>query len=463
MSLARQSIFTQPRTSLDYFQDEINRYCASIGAADLALSEKELEQLEWLMATSFVTPEARAQNSADPLVFEIKRAIARRYSFELLIKGDEGSYQKFIAQQPEPKLAKEDFEKLSTEARNLSDDEKSVIRLGCLLTTTDKARRLLMERNPSNDSEEFLTQLATWLDADFNVQSLFPIAQGLTAVQTEMLTKMYWPNTHLRHMLQTEGGDNMTASLQAGIAQGDFTLQDFTVLKWRWLTVAFGFAAGSGAKYYNADIHYLTSLVNSELEKCFTVAGYSYLDGYLLQRAARAGLRNGDAELLDKYFFGHLVAFSNQVHVMNEDQGAIVFEAYIRAQQQMLDHEEKLAISYHRIRKNPAAVTPTYVTSVYSTAYDLVLNQRLADGKTREVAAAGALHESTQFICCILNNLYKHSPVQRISLADLAQKPKLTSVLAAWQQNHDSLEFKLTPDYKMDVTFREVRATHRMI
>jgi hypothetical protein len=476
---ASPALFTHTKTPFEHFKDDIQRYCTSIGAGPLNLTDHELLQLEWLVANTFITPEARTQTTADPIPFEIKRAIARRFSFELLLKGDADSYQKFIAQQAEPKLTLEHFHEISVDAKTLEEDEKAVIRLSCLLTLTAKARTLLRDKSPSNDSEEFLTQLAGWLDTDDQVKSLFPIAHDLTSKQTRLLTKMYWPNTHLRHMLQTEGGDNMTASFKQGIKDGSFTIDDFAVLKWRWMTVAFGFAAGSGAKYYNADIHYLTQTVNTELEEIlylphltgtvlehsFPNENSSFLDGYLLKRAEKAGLRNGHASLLEKYFFGHLAAFSNQVHILNDDLGTIVFDAYIKSQEEMLHQGiggASLAAHYDRIRRNPDAVTPTYVTSVYSTAYDLLYNQRVQLGESPEDARDAALFESTQFICYVLVELYQCDPTRRISLQAVAQKPEVTPLLTAWQENHNSLDFDLNENLEMEVTIKRSAASNRM-
>jgi hypothetical protein len=474
-AISSPALFAHTKTPFEHFKEDVQRYCASIGAEQLRLTDNELLQLEWLVANTFITPEARTQATADPIPFEIKRAIARRFSFELLLKGDDASYQKFVAQQPEPKLSQEHFNEISVDAKTLDDDEKVVIRLSCLLTLTVKARTLLSDKSPSNDSEEFLTQLAGWLDTDAEVKRLFPIAQDLTPEQTRLLTKMYWPNTHLRHMLQTEGGDNMTASFTQGIKDGRFTVDDFLVLKWRWLTVAFGFAAGSGAKYYNADIHYLTQTVSMALEEylhlprltgaglehSFAREDYSFLNSYLIERAEQAGLRNDRVTLLEKYFFGHLAAFSNQVHVLNDNLGSTVFAAYIKSQEDLLVNcslEDSLAASYDQIRKNPQAVTPTYVTSVYSTAYDLLYNQQLQKGNSAGEARTQALYESTQFICHVLAELYKCDPTQRISLQAVAQKTNLTPLLAAWQENHDSLNFSLNESMEMQVTIKR-RAT----
>jgi hypothetical protein len=259
-------------------------------------------------------------------------------------------------------------------------------------------------------------------------------------------------------MLQTEGGDNMTASLKAGIAKNEFTLEeDFAVYKWRWLTVSFGFDAGSGAKYHNAEIHALTKMVISELEQCFEKPDHSYLDGYLMQRAKLAGLDRPtfDFTLDEKaqYFLGHLAAFSNKVHVITFEMGSALLAGYVNylyAQEDYVSVESaSLPELYTQVRKNPNAITPTYVTSVFSVAYDVIYKREgdklAADARTK------ALTESTQFICQVLTALYtltlEMEAPRRISLFRMASAETVKRML---EEPSSQLTFKLNDKFEME-------------
>jgi hypothetical protein len=103
------------------------------------------------------------------------------------------------------------FKKLSEEAISLDENAKAAIRISCFLSISDKAKEVLKENGYtlSNDSEDFLSQLAVILQEN---NALFPITKSLTTYQVELLQKVFWPNMHLRHMMYTEGGINMTKS-----------------------------------------------------------------------------------------------------------------------------------------------------------------------------------------------------------------------------------------------------------
>jgi hypothetical protein len=431
----------------------VKNYCATIGHENFELSEDELQQLSWYMTSTVVSPEARNVNPFSPLHFEVMRSLSRRISFELLLKGDRPSYEKFIKEQSQP-LSYEEFEVLAEEAQALPANVVTIIKLSCLLTITEKAKSTM--QISLNDSEEFLTRLADVLQ-DPAARQLLPIAKTLTPAQAAVLKKIYWPNMHLRHMLQTEGGDNMTATFNKGIADGEFSQADYLAWKWRWLTVSFGFSAGSGAKYYDKNVHMLTMMVTSELEKSFSInPQYSYLDGYLIKRAELAGL-DDDSEKV-RYFLGHLAAYSNQVQIIDYDSGAIVRSGYELYRIETGDHGA-LAESYHRVRKNLLTVTPTYVTSVYSTAYAILYQQHIDDKRDAPVAKILALKASTQFMCYVFAALFSNSCENRISMYALAQRSALAPILKDWQIDTNVFEFKLNQQFEMTVAKKEAASS----
>ncbi len=284
-------------------------------AYDFTLTPAELSQLRWHLENTQATP----QSSQDERrFFEIKRSLARWWAFVLVNQGDEVSYQKFIVEQQAPVLSFENFKCLSAEAAKLSKLEKEALRVTCFLTITDKAKDVLgkeAELKMSHDSEEFLSELVR-LPQEKTAR--FPLLAALSQEGQELLQKAYWPRTHLRHMLYTEGGNAMFASLQQGIQNGAMTLSGFRLWKWRWLVNLFGWEPGAGSKYYNDTMHTLTYTLLNKLEGCFEHPREEIsLEPYLRERASLAGITpkeeitQGVLPLL-----GHLAALFNKITIL---------------------------------------------------------------------------------------------------------------------------------------------------
>lgn len=410
---------------------------------DMVLTEHELAQLSLHMGNINMTPEARGDDVIDKLHFEVKRSLARRYSFELLLRGDYAAYSEFgLAHHPSVALSFDNFCLLSEEARALDEDIQVAVKATCFLTISDKAKEMLKKSNIvlSNDSEEFLSQLS-YLALENN--SLFPLADSLTATQLKILSKMYWSNMHFRHMLYTEGGVNMTKTFNEGIANGDFSKQDFLAWKWRWLTNLFGFQGGYGAKYYDAQTHFLAQTVIAELEKILIDPDYSYLDHYLLKRAELAGLNDAALSLnsTEQQLLGHLSAYFHQIHVLTPDLGQMLYLGYA-AYKEEFDAEGVLAVRYDEHRKDATAVTPTYVPAILNNAYLTFKNKFKMD-------EADSLKNATQFMCQVLDSLLSTPRDKRISCMNLAKETSLQPILEQWIPDHTVFEFKLNENAEL--------------
>lgn len=424
------------------FKQAIKKYCETMNYHDMNLTDDELAQLSGYMGSKVVTPEARAEDIIDKLHFEIKRGLARRYSFELLLRGDASSYEEFVqAQNKGAIIPLSVFKTLSEEARSLSADLRASITASCLLTINDTVMQALKENGHvlSNDSEEFLSQLIPVVSRS---NSLLPLARPLTPVQLNILQKMFWPTMHFRHMLYTEGGDNMSKSFSDGVIKGDFDKQDFLAWKWRWLTNLFGFQSGQGAKYYDAQTHFLAVTVIAELEKVLADPSYSYLDNYLLKRAELAGLNEAfSLNKVEQQLLGHLASYYNQVNILNPDLGSAIYAGYAEFKKEF-DDAGKLAALYEDQRKDKLAVTPTYVPAVINTAYLVFKNKfKMDDGES--------LKNASQFMCQVLSGLYSLPHDKRISCMNLAKETNLQSILEKWFSNHQSFNFKLNETFEL--------------
>ena len=437
-------LFKIKETEFSSFKRDIDDYCRLLNYHDFILVDAELLQLMWTMGNSYVTPEARGANLADKLHFEIKRGLARRYGFELLLRGDEGSYQEFVqAQRAECRLSVENFKKLSQEAISLNPDAQAIIRVSCLLTISDKEKKVLEEGGYafSNDSEDFLSDIAVILQKN---QGLFPITPVLTQNQLALLEKAFWPTMHLRHMIYTEGGMAMTSTFSAGVRTGKLNADDFKIWQWRWLTNLFGFQAGPAAKYYDSEVHQLVGIVITELENILISPDYSYLDNYLVKRAELAGF-NHDLGLSknDQLLLGHVIAYFNQITIITPDLGRAVLLAYQYFKLECQDTGQ-LAELYNVHSHNPDTITPTYVPAIINTAYVIFK-------KIYAMADIEAIKNATQFMCQFLKALYALSSQQRISCMEIAKEPNLKLILESWLGNHQAIEFMLMEDLQMKV------------
>jgi hypothetical protein len=425
------------------FKQAIKQYCNEQKYSEMNLSDDEITQLSWYMDSYSVTPEARGQDILDKFHFEIKRGLARRYSFELILRGDVFAYDEFTkAQNKNTILEVSSFKQLSEEARLFDEAKKAAIRAGCFLTISDKAKEILKKNNIilSNDSEEFLSQLSVELIKN---RLLFPLTQNLTDEQLNIIQKMFWPNMHLRHMLYTEGGDSMTKTFVDGILNGTFNEQDFLAWKWRWLTNLFGFQGGPGAKYYNAETHLLVSIIIKELDNTLGQPSHSYLDSYLLKRAEMAGFNKEELCLttVEQKFLGHLAAYYHQISILTATEGNALYEGYIAFKKEFKD-AEVLAKLYDDHRKDMLTITPTYVPAVINNAYLIFKNKFRMD-------TSEALKNSSLFMCQLLHKLYSLPHDKRISCMTLAKEPNLQRILENWISNHHAYEFELNENFEL--------------
>ena len=254
---------------------------------------------------------------------------------------------------------------------------------------------------------------------------------------------MFWPNMHFRHMLYTEGGNNMSKSFSDGVLNGDFAKQDFLAWKWRWLTNLFGFQGGQGAKYYDAQTHFLAVTVLTELEKILMDTAYSYLDHYLLKRAELAGLNEINLSKTEQQLLGHLAAYCNQINILTPDLGKMIYAGYAEYQNEFND-AGKLAALYEEQRGDTKAVTPTYVPAVMNTAY-LVFKNKF------KMNEAESLKNASQFMCQILGKLLSCPRDKRISCMNIAKETNLQSILEKWIANHHAVDFKLSENVELMV------------
>ena len=286
----------------------------------------------------------------------------------------------------------------------------------------------------SSDSEEFLSQLAPILVKD---PFLFPITENSSDNARKILSKIFWPLMHLRHMLYTEGGITMTQTFADGIRNNTFSRLDFLAWKWRWLTNLFAFHGGPTAKYYDSETHCLVSMVIAELEKMFDDVEYQYLENYLLARARIAGLTQPELNLtiVEQQFLGHLVAYFHRVNILDNRLGKMVYDGYMAFKNEFQD-EGNLSDLYQKHFQDEQTVTPTYVPAIINNAY-CIFNEKQGEDLLNSIKL------STQFMCTVAANLYALPRHTRIVCMNISKIDVLSKIVEDWRHDHQAFHFVL--------------------
>jgi hypothetical protein len=432
------------------FEQVLQAYCADHGYTHLQLTPAEVTQLSYLVWNEINSPEQREPLTADALNMEIQRSIARAASFEcLFLKDRQNAYKLFTsAQDNKEHLSFDAFNRLCDEAAQLNQDERAAIRATCFLTKSQHADSLLdqVDLNPPRDSEAYLTWLARLGVLYESAENhgvgeiqFAPAIAGLSPAQRQLLSPCFPVDTHLRHMLYTEGSARMFQNLMAMDNAG------LRLFRWRWLTNLFGFRGheGAGAMYYTANVDRLVTLLFDTIDAHKHDGPKKILQAYLMKRSELADLSQPTYPTFqhtanEQLFLGHLAAFAD---VTTPEQGRAILEGYWEYK---TSSKKPLALAdcYHRFTNNANAQTPTYTPAILNTAIRLLSkmqqdNPTLIDGDPVALAV--------QFTCQCLEFIYQQNHQQIISCRNLAWFKNLEPILMQWlTHGKQVLPFKLT-------------------
>lgn len=318
----------------------------------LALPKQIIQQLAFLQANAIKTSESNvrlANKEPDNLHIEIKRALTRWYCLKLLLDGGVEAYQKFTrAQSNAEKLSNDSFEVLSRFLNRLSPAAKHVIEITCFLTISDHAKDLAKTNNAkfSPDSEKFLTDTIT------QCIDIYPAVALLNAEAKNLLPAAYLPDTHGRHMLYTEGGNNMFAELRKRFREKSISDAEYQIWFARWIINIAGFRGHEnphGSLYLTEKTALALFDLCDEIDRLKRNSEYDVLSGYLHIRAKNLGVKN--------LYLAHLGA---SMRLYTKEQGSEL-QAWFDALAQ--SHQVQLVQGYDKIRKT-LKVTPTYQVAV---------------------------------------------------------------------------------------------------
>jgi hypothetical protein len=425
------------------------------GEFAIVLTENEIEQLTRLVENKYVTPEARDDPNCIPINFEIKRCITRVMSFQLLLTDKlEIAYALFIKDQPQEScLSFKTFKELSASAKTLTPKQQAIQRTVAFLTSSTISLSIFSEHGlpAPKDSEQFLTSMSHSLIDQRRTGAaniLMPATNDLSQEQLNSLMHIFLKDTHIRHIMYTEGGANMLKELQTAIKEKRLTKEQFAEYEWRWRINLFGFQAGCGAKYYSNTTHQLFEVITTELIKLFDYPDHHPLVGYLMRRAEMAGFSarglgsfsllssyigiTGNDLKLTKQFFGHLVAMFD---ITDSELGARVQAGFERYQQS--NPENNLVKQYAVFIVDDSVKTPTYTPAIYKSARQIFA----------ELGHKDDIELATQFTCQVLASLHQlNLSEQIIACRNLAWKPNLAPHIKHWLEHNKAMEFALHPE-----------------
>jgi hypothetical protein len=450
-----------------------SKYCETEFLEKLiSLSEAEITQLNlYQPKVDGVSPEVRNDASpASSLHFEVKRALSRVYGFLLLLSDDKEAYAHFVQGQSAA-LSQEAFEKLTQETKNLNEDQKAIIRTTCFLTISQQSIAALKLKGiePSKDSEVFLTQVAALAETS---PDIMPAIDALSISQRASLIKAYWYETHFRHLLFLEGGENMVRELRKGIKSGEFTREDFKLWVWRWRTNLFGFKGGNSPVNYDAITHQFSELLIEELNKLFDSPEMDFMTSYLgkLQKVLNLNQYSDLSETEKAYIARLVISLHDKKDLATPEGARDIIKLYRQFKENAPQEAEQLIESFEKFIKNADIKTPTYVPAILNGA----LNLFTKDEKLKALLPGGF----TPLQAAILFNFHYSSVIyQRAILDDLprisamifAKEDSLKKNLLTWLNTGMNAQFNFSdeldlqmqpPQYGVVISLGEIASTN---
>lgn len=168
---------------------------------------------------------------------------------------------------------------------------QAAMKATCFITISDKAKALAKQSAFlfSPDSEKFVTDVVS------QCPQIYPLYTELESEAQQALPYAFLKDSHGRHMLYTEGGNNMFAELQTRIKNKALTKQQYELWFSRWVINIAGFRGHeepAGSIYLTQNKANCIFALKQELDKLWQDPAYDVLKGYLTIRAEWLGVNN---------------------------------------------------------------------------------------------------------------------------------------------------------------------------
>lgn len=257
------------------------------------LNRPIIEQLEWIQKNSVYTSQSSIQTIDDSVNIEVKRTLARFNCYKLLVEGGSKAYLAFIeAQSSDVVLSETAFNTLSQYIRELSSSSLKCLMATCFITMSDEAIKATPEdlrHNLPVDSEQFITYFVT------HHASLLPICRLLDPDEITLLPYAFYKNSHVRHMLDMEGGYNMVSSIAEAIRLRHISYDQYSLWFARWIINIAGLDGHvhySGSRYLTQGVAEGIFALKDALSQLWVNPSYPVIDDYLRFKATQLKVGN---------------------------------------------------------------------------------------------------------------------------------------------------------------------------
>ncbi len=336
----------------------------------LVLDTPMLEQLAWVESSPYHTSEMDPKAAQLTVHREVPRALSRIFCLRQLRSGLPENYLAFVKPQPEAsRLTQESFNHLSALIRKLDDAEYTALETSVILSSVtlsqpakEQTALALPNKSYPVDTVQFLAFTAP------HANTIYPLARAHTKThpQTEkLLTVLFQPDSHFRHMLYVEGGVGMYKNISRQIQNKQLTAAGLNLWYAGWVANITGFRghiAPNGSLYLDEHTFQSMQRLKAGLDRMLQEPGYAPLADYLAWRAERLGfngrLDNGISE------FG--LAWLSAILRIHQAKDA---SQLVTAWHQLPEPtRKKLAEHVSRLLTQPDLPTPTYGPAVFANA-----------------------------------------------------------------------------------------------
>lgn len=293
------------------------------------MNEQEIQQLSWCVRSKIQTPEKDVVKNLDDFI-EVRRCATRLYCLALLREGASG-YEKFIAAQKElsdkTPLTREQYLELSLDFASLSPLEIETLRVSTIISSVtlsaqakEKADAALGTGKYSGDSVEFLADTFDDFEA---AKKIYPLVAILSEkhpkkkeqeILKQSLQAAFSHRQHYRHMLYTEGNDNMYNNFIASVRSGKLDTKGFKFWACHWRINITGFRGhlnSNGSIYLTSETFRAMRALEECLAKVFSsncLTAKDILNDYLDKRAGFLKLERFKLEDVPRRLLAHIAS-----------------------------------------------------------------------------------------------------------------------------------------------------------
>ena len=200
-------------------------------------------------------------------------------------------------------MSRDQFNQLSAWIKELTPDALKCIEATCFITRSTCVEQAVCETTGKKkdelpkDSEQFITFVVT------ECPDVLPICYMLSPESIQLLKYAYYPDTHARHMLDMEGGNNMLDNIVNGIRGKTLDYNQVNLWLARWIINIAGLNGHvsyklnekveyKGSNYLLASLAECIFALRTELTQLLLDPQNQVINHYLAFRAEQLGFKN---------------------------------------------------------------------------------------------------------------------------------------------------------------------------